>query len=292
MVYRIVLGVVIAICVILLTLSLTVNAQSVEPTHSGLAIAPTTQDITVKSGESSRKSIEVANYSDKQLIVTLQAKEFTTTDYSYDVSFSNPTNDWVRFEQNRIVLEAGQEKIVPVTIDVPQDVAPKSYYFAVFASADMPSVGFKQMAQVVSLLMTKVEGEWIQTGVIDADRVSFWNLDSKIRYRFDAENTGNIHYSIVVFGQIENLFGGAGKQQGAGHMLIPGAKRAIEGSVASPILPGLYKLTYGYTLGSGSAITSKTVLIVFIPPWAIILCIMLVVFGIKIWRSRRQKQTT
>lgn len=288
MFFRIGAAIIIIICVLLLVLALGANAaNAIDLDHKGLAITPTTQDVTVTAGKVTNKKIEIANHTDKPLTVTLQVKEFETTDYTYDFSFKDPKNDWIYLKQNQIELEPRQKTTVDAVIDVPAEAAPKSYYFAVLASADMSTVGFRQTAQVVSLLMIKIDGKWIQTGVINNSSVPFFNFDSQITYRFDAENTGNVHYNIVVFGQIENLWGSAeGKQQGAGHVLVPGAKRTIEGSVASPVLPGLYKFTYGYTLGSGSAVTSNTVLILFIPPWAIAAAAICVFVVVKLCRSK------
>lgn len=272
-------------------LALSVGAETAhaeEPKYDGLAITPLIQDVTVKSGHATTKEIEVANYSNKNLTVSLEAKEFSTADYTYDFAFYGPVHNWIRFNQNQIVLQPGQVAKIEAVVDVPAAAASGSYHFAVFASADMSTTGFKQTARITSLVMVRVEGKWIETGTVDAGHVPFLNFDTRITYRFDAENTGNVYYSIVVFGQIESLFGVKGKEQGAGHVLIPGAKRAIEGSVAPPLWPGIYKMTYGYTKGPDSEQVARTVIILFVPPWAIVVLLLGVVVGVKVWQKRRR----
>lgn len=291
MLFRIGKVVVTGICllgVLLLFGSNTVGAIDVN--HKGLTITPATQDISAKSGVVTNKKIEITNHSDGQLTVDLQVKEFETTDYTYDFVFKDPMNHWIHLKQSRFTLKPKQKITIDIAIDVPKGTAPKSHYFAIFASSDMSTVGFKQTAQVVSLLMVKVEGDWVQSGVIHHDYVPFLNIDSKIPYKFEAENTGNVHYNVIVFGQVENLFGTKGKEQGAGHVLIPNTKRVIEGYVASPIWPGIYKFTYGYSIGSGTTEVTKTVYILFVPPWSIVLAIVGIFIGIKVWR-RHQRRT-
>lgn len=290
MFFRIGAAIVIIICVVLLVLAFGVSAvKAVDLNHKGLTVAPATQDIVAKSGVVTKKKIEVANNSDRQLSVALQVKEFETTDYTYDFVFKTPVDNWIFLEQNRVILQPKQKTVIDVAINVPKDAAPKSHYFAVFASSDMSTVGFKQTAQVVSLLMIKVDGDWVQSGVIHHEHVPFLNIDSKITYRFDAENTGNVHYNIIVFGQVESLFGVKGKEQGAGHVLIPGARRAVEGAVASPMWPGIYKFTYGYSVGSESREVAKTVYILFVPPWSAVLAVVIMFAGIKMWRRYRHR---
>lgn len=291
MLFRIGAAIIILLSIVILAIALSANAaKAIDINHKGLTIAPATQDVIAKAGQVTTKKVEVANYGKKPLTVALQVKEFETTDYSYDFVFKDPTNQWLVLEQNRLTIQPQQKILVTVAVDVPENAPPRSHYFALFASADMSEEsGFKQTAQVVSLFMVKVEGEWQETGTIHDSHVPFLNIDSKITYRFDAENTGNVHYNIVVFGQVESLFGGAGKQQGAGHVLIPNAKRTIEGSVTAPLLPGFYKFTYGYTLGSGSTVTSKTVTILYMPPWAMIAIVIIIFIFTKLWRRYRHQ---
>ncbi len=268
------------------------NVHAADQKNSGLFVSPARYELTAPMGKQTQGSFKIGNYSKKTMTVNISIKRFSMLDFSYNYKFSDPQGDWIKLKNSQIVLEPGKEARVYYTIDAPATVSPGGHYFAFFASADMSETSFRQTAQVVSLLFLKVAGQYIQTGSIENGDVPFLNMGSKIDYKFDARNTGNIHYSAFVFGKLESLLGKL-PEYGTGHILMPGAVRTVGGSVPSPLLPGIYKLTYGYKTDSTKLITEKSQYILFLPPWFLVVLLILVAVIIKFLRlshSRTNKK--
>jgi hypothetical protein len=77
---------------------------------------------------------------------------------------------------------------------------------------------------------------------------------------------------------------------------MPGSVRRLTGTIAAPVLPGVYTATYGYRTDDGQNVQqSRTV--IFIPPWSVaFLLAALLVLGAIIRshhhsRRRRKAQT-
>jgi hypothetical protein len=286
MVYRIVLTIVVSFCIVLLFLSFSAGAAQLK--NRGLTISPAKQDMVAAVDQVSHGTFIVANDSNQTIKINLFIRQFSALDYTYNYKFSDFREDWVTLDNSQVTLEPGKNKKITFTATIPHTASPGGHYFAFYASANMSDKSFKQTAQVISLLFMKVSGKLIQTGVIENGSVPFLNTGNMISYKFDARNTGNVHYSAIFFGQLEGIFGKM-PETSTGHTLMPGTVRAIGGSVPSPLLPGLYRLTYGYKTDINTIITTKTDYILFIPPWSVALAVILLFGGWQLMNRKRRK---
>ena len=116
-------------------------------------------------------------------------------------------------------------------------------------------------------------------------------MGNEVPYKFTIKNTGNVYFSAYLYGQLEGLFGKQ-PEAGTGHLLMPNAPREIEGTVPTPLLPGIYKLTYGYKVDFASIITTQSTYILFIPPWSLAALLVLGVVGRWIWQKRKKRETS
>lgn len=255
--------------------------------NKGLSLSPVRQELSVSQGKDSFGSVEVANLTDKPMTINLSIKEFSVVDFTYDFKFNEPKSQWIKLDRQSVVLQPGKKERIRFTLTAPTTLPPGGHYYALFASTDMSTPTFKQTAQVVSQFFIKADGKLIRSGSIENGKVPFLNMGSSILYQFDAENTGNIHYSASVFGRLESLIGKL-PESDTSHALMPGTKRTVGGSVSSPLLPGVYKLTYGYKTDANSIISSKSEYILFIPPWSII-AVFIMLFGI--WKFSGRDRT-
>jgi len=56
---------------------------------------------------------------------------------------------------------------------------------------------------------------------------------------------------------------------------MPNAVRRVSDTISSPILPGIYKATYGYKTDAGTTVM-KSGYILFIPPWFIAVLLVII----------------
>lgn len=251
----------------------------------GLAISPVRQELTTVPGKASSGTITVGNTTDKSITISLSVEQFSVVDYSYDYEFrAPPSNDWVKLDKTQIEIAPNKTQKVLFSINVPNKSRPGGYYFSLFASTTLEGPGMPGTVRAASLLYLKVDGDLIRTSVMENASAPLWVTGSDIPYEFDVKNTGNVHFSAYFYGQIEWLFGLL-PEVGTSHILMPGKVRTINGTVPTPLLPGIYKMTYGYKVDFADIVTAKTEYIIFIPPWSIIL---LGILAYGMWSLRAQ----
>ncbi len=276
------------ILAILAVTSIPLVAHAKDPNDAGLAIAPVRQEMTVGAGKLSQGTFRVANYTDKKLKVSLSVQQFSAVDYVYDYQFTSPIKDWIVFEKTHVTLQPGQDKKVKFTVKTPNTTSPGGHYFALFASADMSGAVVKRVARVTSLLYLSVEGKLTKTGSIKDDIVPFFVYDKTIPYTFNIKNTGNVHYSAFLYGQLEGLFYDQ-PRVGVGHVLLPGTIRSVGGSIPAPFFPGLYKMTYGYKTDVSGDRVVKTTYIMYVPPWSLVALVFLLLCAKWLWQKKHTR---
>lgn len=260
------------------------------PVHAdspkGLSITPTRMEQSVAAGKTSTGSFIVGNQTDEPIVVRLSVKQFSVTDYAYDYVFQNPKDDHVKLRDHEVRVEAHATKRLWYDVTFPRTATPGGYYYAIFASTDVAQEGsaIAQTVQATTLLYVKLGGKFIYTSVWKNDSLPFVVMGSDIPYKFDLKNTGNVHFTGLFYGQVEGLFG-KGQEVGVDHLLMPGAVRSISGTVPSPIMPGIYRVTYGYKVDFASIINVKSAYIIYLPPWSIAFA-MLIAYAL--WRSRNR----
>ena len=232
----------------------------------------------MSAGKSNEGSFTVANYTDKPMTVKLFVKQFSVSDFTYSYTFMEPKDNWIKLSDNLVNLQPNQNKRIGYIAEVPLGTTPGDHDFTLFASADITGQSMPVTVQATSLLYLTVEGKLIRTTELRGSSIPFLVTGTDVAYKIIVENTGNVHISAIFFGQLEGLFV---KQAGleAGHLLIPGAPLSIEGSIPMPLLPGLYKITYGFKADDAQSITSKTAIILFIPPWSVIGIVLILMYG-------------
>lgn len=268
-------------------MALPAQAAPLAKNDNGLSISPLRQEKSVAAGKTTSGYITVGNLTDKPMVVTAAVKEFSVTDYAYDYIFENPQNNWVKMRSPQIQLAPKSSQKIQYDINVPAKATPGGYYFALFASTEVTGEGLAQTVQAASLLYVKVEGELIRTSVFQDASVPFIVTGQEIPYKFVVKNTGNVYFSAYLYGQLEGLFGKL-PESGTGHLLMPNAPRTIEGAVPTPLLPGIYKLTYGYKVDFASIITTQSAYVVFVPPWSVATLLLVGVVGRWLWQKRKK----
>lgn len=255
----------------------------------GLSITPVRQEFTIDAGTREVAHINVTNGFDRDIVVDLAVKKFSVSDVNYDLNFSDTTDDWISPNKTSIALAVGESREASFVINVPKRTAPGGYYYALAASTRLGGGG-EATAQVMSLLYMTVSGDVIRTGVMQRDSVPRFVYGSVFPYTFDVRDTGNVYFSANFYGKIKTLWGSVVSQSSAGHVLFPGITRNIKGEVPAPLLPGIYKFSYGYNVDFADMTIEQTKYVIYLPLWSLIALVAVLIGLGQLVKHRRHRR--
>lgn len=256
------------------------HADTQQTTNKGLFITPARTYTTVNPGSTAHGGITVANYSGHPLNITLSVDQFSVADYTYDYSFSAPKEDWLKLSLTQTSLQPGQNVTINYTAAPPANTTIGGHYFAIFASAVAADGSNKDMLRATTVMYVTVNGALHRDSEITDSSVpvvAFGDID----YTQDVKNTGNTHFFIYSAGS----FNGMPQQKDAthAHLLLPGAIRKVSGTIAAPLLPGVYTATYGYTTEDGQVV-QRTSRVIYLPWWTALFVVGMLWIAIVLWR--------
>jgi len=208
----------------LLTLALVLGFLSVPLVSAdGLTITPPKFEYTVDPGETLNGIVKLTNGGETLLSLTSDVQDFVagnetgTPSFVSDADNSISLRSWITVNDNQpVVLEAGEKKEIPFTINIPNEAEPGGHYGAIFFQ---PPAGEGQVAvvqKIGALVLIRVSGEIREEGNLNyfgtyagekSDKILeelaktsfFENFPVSFAIRF--ENTGNTH--VKPTGKIE-----------------------------------------------------------------------------------------
>lgn len=273
----------------LLCLPLAASAQTPPTDNKGLLITPLREQVSLNAGMGKTLSFTVVNRTNDHLNVQLFDKQFSVANYTYDYKFHVPQPDLVTIGKPQVLLKPGESQKIPYTITVPKDTTPGGQYYTLFASATL-SGSENVTIQAASLLYVTVNGELRKTTELQGSSIQRFVFGNKVSYKLEARNTGNVHYFVFVSGE---LSGPSAKpaEPPTTHLLMPNTVRSLSGTISSPVLPGVYKATYGYKTDSGQEVLRSNY-VFYAPPWSIafLLLIALGAWHLITHRKKHQKK--
>lgn len=280
MLFRTVTTIITSLVIALMPGAFTTVATAKSP---GLSVSPVRKELTLTAGKTAQGTFEVSNSTQQSIQVNLFVRQFSLTDYNYEYQFSQPKYDWIRIDgESQRTLAPNQTIAVRYTVTVPKSTASGGYYYTLFASTDRQqtkdSMSFR--LQAASLLNVTIAGkDIVKSASLSNDRVPTWITDNIIQYQYDITNTGNVHFRGESFARLEGPLTSTA-DEGQGPVLYPNTTRSVQGSIQAPLLPGVYRLTYGYAMDSPNKVLEHSTYVVFIPPWFTMLVITLLLFGL------------
>jgi hypothetical protein len=245
----------------------------------GLIITPVRQFLSADAGSSVHSTFTVINKTNDDLHATFSVQQFSVNDYAYNYVFSPPANNWLHVDLADATLQPGQSLNVPFTVTVPAGTAPGGHYYTLFAGASVSVGGVSSTIQATDLLYMTVNGQLDRTSHLQSSSIQWLSFGRTIPFSLQPINTGNVYFYAYVSGQLHGLLVKPASTP-TSHLLMPNKPRDIEGSIASPILPGIYRAAYGYKTDAGQIVTQSH-WIVFIPPWFIAFVLATLLFAGK-----------
>lgn len=268
--------------IVVATATIALQSVAAHAADEGLYIAPLRQDVQLAAGTSQQGTFIVGNHTNKVMTVKLSVKRFSMTDFAYTYEFYAPNNDWVTFAAPTLTLQPGEQSSVEYSLKVPAQEAAGGYYFSLIAST---SARVSVTVQAATLLYVSVDGGLTRSIEIHDSKIPSFTSAVAIPYQFDAKDTGNVYVNATFFAELN------GKRTQSVYTLLPDIPRRINGSLPAPFWPGIYRLTYGFKADYMTAEETRTVTIIYVPPWTMMLGVALcgatAWLGVSLWRRRR-----
>lgn len=265
------------------------TARATEPNAKGggLYISPLRRQLAVTAGQKTAGDFTVGNLTDKPMAISLIVKQFSVTNHTYDYRFRPVEYEWISFDDAQRTLQPGERTKITYNMAIPPNAAAGGYYFALFAVAPIAGQGIQTTLQAATLLYLAVDGDKANHSLaLENETIPAVATDPQLTYKFDAHNMGNIHVDGHFFAQLDGAFGTISTTS-TDRLVLPNTYRTIRGALKSPILPGIYKLTYGYTMMDGRKSSTRTIQVLFIPIWSIVAVIPVVLGIVWLWQHRR-----
>jgi hypothetical protein len=243
-----------------------------QPKTRGLLITPVRQYVTVEPKKSLSGKVTVANLTKASMEVKLSAERFSVIDYSYDYQFQKMTDDWMTIDMPMLELQPETSKEVTYHITAPKTAPVGGHYFTLLAQTTLAT---NENVRAATTLYVTVAGKLARTAAILDDTLPLVAWGGDIPFRVDVRNTGNTHFFVYSHGQLEGL-SVQPERSGSARILLPQTTRNIDGVISPPLLPGLYKVSYGVKTDTGED-TRRIKLILYTPFW------FWAIFGGLIW---------
>lgn len=276
-------------CFVVILGTIYTPTYAAEPKSRGLFISPLRTYAEIDAGDQKTRSFRVANLTKTPITITLSVESFSMADDAYNYNFTASQNDWLRISQTIVKLAPNQSQEIAYALTIPKNAPPGGQYYTIFASADLSDNGVESTVRATTLVYVTVNGKLTYSSQLKNQSLPRVVWTPQFNYSLDVLDTGNTHYFAHFESRLEGLWY-TQIPSGTSYLLMPGMVRHVQDTFNSPLLPGIYLFTYGYTTDTSNAATAKySKLIVFIPPWFII-TILVVGFGSYKWyRVRRRK---
>lgn len=233
----------------------------------GLLITPPRQYLTVDPGKPTKSSITIANLTESQLDVTLAVEQFSVADFTYDYTFGPPKENWISLEATQVALKKTESRTIAYTIAPPENAQPGGHYFTIFATADL---GQGRKVRTATVLYVTATGDVSKQSIITNTQAPLVSFGSEVPFQIDIKNTGNTHFIAYTSGIVQGLLPfSAQKPNEIAHVLLPGTVRRIDEKATAPMLPGVYRLSYGYRDEEGKEVREQQYLL-HLPVWSIV----------------------
>lgn len=188
----------------------------------GIRASPLRFEEMVEPGQVFTKYIKVTNtaeYPQKFFIYAMDFKpggEFGQALLIPSKTEEGPyLSNWIQATKEGIEFLPGEEKQIPITFKVPQNVGPGGYYGAIVVGPQPPKIDPKEGVviamtnQVAILVLFRVKGDVIEEARIRefTTEKEFYSTPFNVKFITRIENLGNVHIKPVGVIEIKNFFG-------------------------------------------------------------------------------------
>lgn len=274
-----------------------VKAEDPEPL--AVSIDPFTAEVTVEPGEQYTLDLIVTNSDDMLVDAKIELYEFSLdTDGSVSIDTPNEGDspvDWLSLSNSEFKLAAGEQKTVVLTIDVPEDTAPKgNYVSAVYTftpEVEADSGQARTIGQFQSLIAIKTGTSITVSGKVESAVER--GKGGEMNVVTSVSNAGDVHFNPIVTVRVKNMFGGVVEEftsQGQNLKVLPGGVRNWSNDFCLTYGFGKYTIETEAILGSGGQVVMDETSFTYFSPVVIGLIAVLVVGSVVTYVVVRRKK--
>jgi hypothetical protein len=279
-----------------------VMAQSPAPGASGVRISPTRAEETVKQGESSQAKFTVKNVTSTQVKIVTELNDFEPQqDGSPKPLKTNEHNaatlkDIVTLPADK-VLEPNEETDMSVTLNVPANQAPGSYYgLVLYKAVPLGEQGPGQVSltgSVAGIILVNVPGQVSESmSLVSIMAGKRTGSSTEIRFSnifaqpFDnvqilLSNTGNSFLKPYGRVMVKNM---QGKQVAVYELndtdpkanVLPNSKRSFTTPIKGVSTPGKYTIEAAISYSNGGDVLTQKISVWYLPVWLVAFVVALV----------------
>ncbi len=276
----------------------------------GISLTPFEQQLTLSATDGAKSfDIVLTNHTAGLQELNLSTRDFGSLNDSGGILLEASNaytqryglTSWLILGTDTVVLQPGESRAIPVTIDNRSTLQPGGHYAAVVASVNSLNnqagnhVVINQ--QLLSLILVdKVGGEHFDLKLAGITQNGNWlHLPTTVKLHF--QNPGNVH--VIPRGTVKLLSpGGTVVAQGIinddSSFVLPQSYRDIYVSMTPTAkslgLPGLYRLEVRYRYDGLSQYNSRHFTVQYIDLGLYLVLAMLLTVGIFIFRSHKRRQ--
>ncbi|HUS26085.1 MAG TPA: hypothetical protein VMY99_01935 [Nevskiaceae bacterium] len=277
-----------AILLVACLVGLAPTAAAASAKNRGLLISPLRSYVSTDAGQAESHTLTVANLTEKPIQVALSVEQFTVADYSYDYRFKPTQLDWIKLGTTQLQLKAQQSRTIPYDIAVPAGTAPGGRYFTILATTTFDSGAVPTKVQAATVLYLTVNGKLDTSSTLVSSSIPKVSLGKEIPFSLTVKNKGNTHFFVHASGTLTGMHTQRQSKQDSTHLLLPNSVRIVGNTIPAPLLPGVYRATYGYQTENGRNVQQSRYLL-YIPPWSLILPICLLLLGVGVRKHKRYR---
>jgi len=265
-------------------------------TTNGLTISPLRAELTIAPGTVQTGQLTLYNTTSSDMNVSMSAEAFGVINEQYDYSF-DPTSkvaSWAHFDPSGLVLAAGKSATVDYSIGVPLDAEPGGQYLSLFASTDIKgdAKGISTSERVGSLLYITVDGKVTHTGHLLKLLVP-WTTTGSDSWTATIQNTGTTHFTSMYTLEVKTLWDSEVSSSSGSSLILPNTIRSVQGTIAQPEVPGIYKVAYTASLGDSPSVTVYRYML-YMPVYGWIIIVLILAYfagkGFRIYQTKHSKQ--
>jgi len=267
----------------------------------GYQISPPVQTLTMDRGTSTRSVIKVTNLTDTQMTLQVGKRNFVAKGEEGEVELVDNASPlyslspFFTLSQGVIDVPPKSTREVEYVLNVPVDAEPGGRYGSITfntIAAKLPSgqsgaAVRQELAALVFLRITGAAHEQLAIDTFKTDK-SFYEY-GPVGFETRIKNLGNVHEKPTGEIVVKNMLGlKTATVKVDEKNVIPGAIRKINTDLKKKFLFGPYSATLTLKNGSLQSLTAKTTFTVI--PYKIIglILVLLVVFGLFFWKSRKR----